>query len=84
MEEYSNRYATNECFYAVFVRGEDLKDSVVIDATKSNHWTRFVNDPHGTSLKANMEFVNGGFLKCIMEIEPNTELIVSYGAGYWD
>ena len=63
-----------------------------IDAARTNSGEgRWVNDPRGTGLSANCEFIlytppggtRAAWLRTLRPIEKGEELLVKYGAGYW-
>src|SRR5690606_29219392 len=70
-----------------------FEDGLAIDAEKMGNEARFVNDYRGTNLKPNVQFenridevtgeVNIGVWVLGAPIKKGTELLVSYGKGFW-
>eukprot|EP00658_Telonema_sp_P-2_P037877 TRINITY_DN27220_c0_g1_i3.p1 TRINITY_DN27220_c0_g1~~TRINITY_DN27220_c0_g1_i3.p1 ORF type:complete len:363 (+),score=72.74 TRINITY_DN27220_c0_g1_i3:56-1144(+) len=62
--------------------------NVYIDAADSDCVARYMNDPRGSALVANVAFDKQpsrqrAGVYCIKQITKGDEVLVSYGAGYW-
>jgi len=88
---YQGDYAQNMLFkndshnYALGVVGPDAKVVATIDAENITHsnWARFMND----GATANVEYVGYNYqtyCETTRDITENEELIVHYGAPYWN
>lgn len=56
-----------------------------VDATdpEKSNWTRYMNDPHNTTLTPNVELHDDGHFVSICAIATGCELLWSYGSKYW-
>jgi hypothetical protein len=67
----------------------ELTTRKAIDAARTNTaYGRYINDPRGSDLTANTEFVvnparGTGRLRATVRISKGDEILVSYGAQYW-
>lgn len=55
---------------------------IYIDATRSGHWTRYINQ--SATGNNNLTFGDNGIIWAVKDIHPREELTVSYGAVYWE
>jgi len=78
LAEMDARYPRGDARYVLDVRG------VYLDAADPAHsnWTRYINSPHGTRLRANVAFRGSGSVVTARRIRSGEELLVSYGRCY--
>lgn len=55
-----------------------------VDGSRHGNWTQFINDPRGTGKAANVMFTTDGSVLTLRAIQPGEELLIDYGAEYWE
>ena len=64
----------------------DIGHGLFIDATApaDRNWSAYINDARGSGRRPNVAFREWGVIVATRRVVGGEELLVSYGAAYWD
>ena len=85
-QQMDARYGDEGGAYIAEVRRPD-GSIMYVDAQSTapgrSNWTRYINDPHNTDLKPNVELDVDGYFYSLCDIPVGCELLFDYGTTYW-
>lgn len=78
--DFDARYANTTAHYGLCIPKDRVIDGV---NPKLSNWTRYINDPYGTTRQPNCIYTVNAIVQTTRPIEPNEELLMDYGSGYF-